>query len=220
MLPHNLCILCHDRPRRSAHRACLYCEICRTVQSRAINRRHMKGYYQNNKHRWFVPQRPCKQCGSLLPKGSRRIFCDTCGGERAKAANLARNAEWRIANNARKREQQKRYREANPLKVRSGKKRYYQSTAWYQAQTQASARMHKLELSRAELTREEWLSVSELITRARYLGMHLDHVVPLSPCRVCAAVGTWHPDNLQLLLPKDNLAKSNRCQTCWVDATT
>ena len=61
---------------------------------------------------------------------------------------------------------------------------------------------------------EAWL-IKQLYETARAEGLHVDHVVPLAPCRACGRRGLHRLDNLQLLTPEDNLAKGNRCHRCW-----
>jgi hypothetical protein len=52
--------------------------------------------------------------------------------------------------------------------------------------------------------------------KAKRLGMVIDHVVPLKPCRVCGETGEHVPSNWQLLTLSQNSSKGNRCQHCWV----
>jgi hypothetical protein len=54
-----------------------------------------------------------------------------------------------------------------------------------------------------------------LSREARLLGMVIDHIVPLAPCRVCGAQGDHAPGNWQLLMPRENCVKGNRCNRCW-----
>ena len=54
-----------------------------------------------------------------------------------------------------------------------------------------------------------------LSRKARLRGMRIDHIVPIAPCRVCAAQGEHAPSNWQLLKPSENSSKGNRCQHCW-----
>ncbi len=56
---------------------------------------------------------------------------------------------------------------------------------------------------------------AELTQEAKRLGMTVDHIVPLAPCRVCGAQGAHEERNWQLLTPSQNSSKGNRCQRCW-----
>jgi hypothetical protein len=56
---------------------------------------------------------------------------------------------------------------------------------------------------------------ARFLRQAKALGLVCDHVVPLTPCRVCGRQGEHHPNNWQMLTPAHNSAKGNRCQGCW-----
>jgi hypothetical protein len=56
---------------------------------------------------------------------------------------------------------------------------------------------------------------AKLSRKAKALGLTIDHVTPLRPCRVCHAKGEHHPRNWQLLTARDNTSKGNRCLRCW-----
>lgn len=55
----------------------------------------------------------------------------------------------------------------------------------------------------------------EFARKAKALGMVPDHVIPLTPCRVCGRQGTHAPGNWQMLTGRQNSSKGNRCQRCW-----
>ena len=63
-------------------------------------------------------------------------------------------------------------------------------------------------------TREINRAFKALSRKAKRLGLTVDHVIPLSPCRVCGEQGTHSPDNWALLTLEANSAKGNRCDTC------
>lgn len=51
--------------------------------------------------------------------------------------------------------------------------------------------------------------------KAKALGLVPDHIVPITPCRVCGTQGKHHPSNWQMLTPSQNSSKGNRCGGCW-----
>ena len=55
-----------------------------------------------------------------------------------------------------------------------------------------------------------------LSRKARLLGLVVDHIVPLAPCRMCGTQGAHEERNWQLLTPSRNSSKGNRCQRSWL----
>ena len=53
--------------------------------------------------------------------------------------------------------------------------------------------------------------------KAKALGLVTDHIVPLTPCRVCGRRGEHNPKNWQMLTRARNSSKGNRCNDCWCD---
>jgi 5-methylcytosine-specific restriction endonuclease McrA len=68
---------------------------------------------------------------------------------------------------------------------------------------------HKKLDSLVLLTQEEKQCVSDIFAKARKLGpdWHVDHIIPVS------RGGTWHPDNLQIVLKSYNLKKNNKLES-------
>lgn len=56
---------------------------------------------------------------------------------------------------------------------------------------------------------------ARLRRRAKRLGLVVDHIVPLAPCRVCGTQGAHASHNFQLLTPTENTRKGNRCMDCF-----
>ena len=113
-----------------------------------------------------------------------------------------RAAEWYANNTARAKVAQRRYRDNNPEKMRH---------------LSAKARADKFRRTPIWLTDEDrWLieEVYDLATQRNActgVEWHVDHIIPLRGKYVS---GLHVPDNLQVILAKDNLRKSNRSLTC------
>jgi hypothetical protein len=120
-----------------------------------------------------------------------------------------RRGRWKLANidayRTRDRNKQRRWRHAHPGEARSGSAA---RAAMKRAQAKAlvGAATH---INRA---------FAALSRKAHKLGLVIDHVMPLTPCRVCSAQGVHEPANWQLLTPSANSSKGNRCQRCWCPA--
>jgi 5-methylcytosine-specific restriction endonuclease McrA len=121
----------------------------------------------------------------------------------AEAARI-RVKEWALANPEKVKEQRrndflknaekrikslKDWVKANPVKVRA-------NTAYRRAK--------KLSATPSWCNKAE---VTSIYRRAKELGMHVDHIVPLRSKYVC---GLHVPANLQLLTPQENFKKNNK----------
>lgn len=115
----------------------------------------------------------------------------------------------------RKRPKPKRSRESQRAKVKK----------WRDAnRVQYLAGAHKrtvaARLRRREATVGDVLATRRayraLQTKARRLGMTVDHIVPIAGCRVCGAKGLHEPSNWQMLTGSANAAKGNLCADCHI----
>jgi hypothetical protein len=120
-----------------------------------------------------------------------------------------RDKEKRLAN-------AKRWREMNPDRVRELHRIAFEKPIT-RAISKARARAYRdgLRIAKKMLSPEQWAVVAAIIEEGRALGLWLDHRNPLTPCKTCGVSGGWEPENLQLLAPSVNIAKHNRCQSCW-----
>lgn len=62
-------------------------------------------------------------------------------------------------------------------------------------------------------------AIADLYAEAGRVGGEVDHMVPLAPCLVCGATGEHVIWNLQILTPRANNRKRNRCSDCWKAAS-
>jgi hypothetical protein len=119
-----------------------------------------------------------------------------------------RRGRWKVANVEHvrfgERAKQKRWRQAHPDKVRED------------ASVRSALRRARRKGSTIDDSAKIRLAFATLSKKARKLGLVIDHVIPLAPCRVCSAQGNHMPNNWQLLTSADNSSKGNRCQTCWM----
>lgn len=67
-------------------------------------------------------------------------------------------------------------------------------------------RLYKANQRQAMVPWADLEKISEIYSRAKELGMHVDHIIPLKHELVC---GLHNEFNLQLLTPEENLAKRN-----------
>lgn len=67
------------------------------------------------------------------------------------------------------------------------------------------------------LTNPERRKANEIARKAKKIGWDVDHCVPPRGCIQCGAwEDRWNaPHNLQILSPKDNNDKGQRCNGCW-----
>jgi hypothetical protein len=93
------------------------------------------------------------------------------------------------------------WKEKNPGAVRERLARY---------------RTRRGRISRDWLERSgQYEAMKELYETANIQGMHVDHIVPVSGCRICKAVGLHVLANLRVYPAGDNWSKSNRCDECF-----
>ncbi|MEI9899706.1 MAG: hypothetical protein WDN31_05645 [Hyphomicrobium sp.] len=137
-------------------------------------------------------------------KGERRNGnCPACQRERPKSRKTPeQRRRWIEKNPEAHRATIRRWREANAEK-------HHADHVARNAVRRARKRQATGEDS-AEI-RRTWAALS---IKAKKLGKVIDHVVPLAGCRVCGAKGAHHPDNWQLLSPRANESKGNRCAGC------
>ncbi len=130
-------------------------------------------------------------CGNALPtkRGLQRL--------------RARGAVWREENPEKNREFDRRWREENPEKKRECDRKWSGENPEKLCAKNAGRRARKLQATPA------WASTTSIkaLYDSRPEGHHVDHIVPLKHPLVC---GLHVHQNLQHLLGKENLSKSNK----------
>jgi hypothetical protein len=114
----------------------------------------------------------------------------------------------------RQRTRPKRSRESQRLKVskwRAGNRERYLAGAHARSAVRR-ARKKGATGEDSVAIRRAFMTISR---KARRLGLVVDHIVPLAPCRVCGAQGPHEPSNWHLMSAALNSAKGNRCEFCW-----
>lgn len=97
----------------------------------------------------------------------------------------------------------KEYRQANKEKLSIYNKKYKKKNRGYYNAISAKRRAAKLQATPAWCETE---AINRLYMWAKEFKLHVDHIVPLQNNKVC---GLHCLKNLQLLMPEDNLIKSN-----------
>jgi hypothetical protein len=164
----------------------------------------------------YIPTKPCKRGHSLrYVKGKVCVECQrihsAAWAEKNYELKLVRTRERKRRNPEPSRAAAKRWREANPEKVKLHKQ-------LYKYPAMQSARSRKYALSKRHAT-PAWLTAAEYdriaalyveaarLTRETGVIHHVDHYYPLQG----EAVSGLHvPENLQIIPAKENRRKSNQ----------
>lgn len=130
-------------------------------------------------------------------KGERRNGnCPACQRERPKPKRSRESQHAKV----------KKWRDANREQYLAGAKK---RTALARARRREATAGDVLAIRRA---------YSALQTKAKRLGLTVDHIVPIAGCRICGARGLHEPSNWQMLTGAQNASKGDRCQSCVADA--
>lgn len=136
----------------------------------------------------------CKECSKASTKAWREANPD-----KAKAMNLA----WSIKNLDRHKQMKRDWEAANPERTKASR------AAWQRANSdQVNANTAKRRSTRLQATpkRAEVDLIKIVYRKAKELGSHVDHIVPLKSDIVCG-LHCWA--NLQILPPDINKSKGN-----------
>lgn len=178
--------------------------------------------------------RPCKHDGTT-ERYTRNGGCVEChmkdrsrNPERAKAREKAwRDANpekakapgkrWRAANRHKINPTQNNWRHLNPDKItasnKASKRRRYSQILAENANRRARKRTRTPLWAQAP----EMKSIIKKVYRdSCESGLTVDHIIPLSGCCDCEAVGLHVPANLHLLPKTINSSKRDRCLDCFV----
>lgn len=85
--------------------------------------------------------------------------------------------------------------------------REFWRTSKGQALKKTYRRLRKADQKKAMVSWACLETITDFYTEAKYLGWHIDHIIPLKHPRVC---GLHVENNLQALSPEDNMKKSNK----------
>lgn len=164
---------------------------------------HCPSCVTNNKLRWqdTHPEEHRKR------RRIRKRLARAADPERYRARSRARR------NNPEFRERQ-RIRKSNPRYLEQRRKRYLTDDGQRKARAAERRSMKAKAIPSDADARAIDRAYAQLKGRAQRLGLTVDHIVPLRPCRVCKRQGEHHPLNWQLLTKTMNSRKGNRCQRC------
>ena len=135
----------------------------------------------------------CKPCTVEIMRNQRVIHAEAIRIREKERAETERRKEWQV-----------KHRQENREHYRKYDREYYAKTGGHKS---AKRRAKQRNATPSWLSTEHDKQIKKLYAKAKRSGMHVDHIVPLINDNVCGLHVPW---NLQLLSPKDNLAKSNK----------
>lgn len=109
-----------------------------------------------------------------------------------------------LANDEARKASAKKYRDANTALRKQRSQKYQRENKHMVAANAARRRARRLRATPQWADQEAIKAIYELASKQ---GLHVDHVIPLANPKVC---GLHVETNLQLLTPRENLAKGNR----------
>jgi 5-methylcytosine-specific restriction endonuclease McrA len=117
------------------------------------------------------------------------------------------NAAYYAENKERFAAKTKRWQEANPGRRKEIYQKWFDSNPGKINAKTARRRAAKLQATPPWLTAEQKAEIEVLYIKAKQLGMHVDHIMPLKGKNFSGLHVPW---NLQLLTPEENFKKSNK----------
>lgn len=108
----------------------------------------------------------------------------------------------------------------NRERISARERQYRQLNSDKRNALNAKRRALKLKATPSWLSKDELTEIEKFYTHAKYLQLltnqeyHVDHIVPLQGETVCGLHVPW---NLQVILAKDNLSKSNKLEEKYND---
>ena len=101
----------------------------------------------------------------------------------------------------------KRVRQYDCLECNRKKTRDHYKTPRGRALKRTANRLRKADQRKARVSWACMETITDFYREAKYLGWHIDHIIPLKHPRVC---GLHVENNLQALSPEENMRKGNR----------
>ena len=151
-------------------------------------------------------------CKSCYNRALREANADEAERQKVYFAELYRkNAEakkaqskaWVAANKEKKAANDAAYRKENKARCLETQRRWKQANIHRVLENNAARRAVSRQATPKWADRQ---AIRDVYLEAKYMQMHVDHIVPLNHLLVCG-LHVW--DNLQLLSPKANMRKNN-----------
>ena len=152
----------------------------------------------------------CTKCGTEYPANTRFFYKhhSTKDGLDGRCVTCALQAtrEYRKNNIDKVLARRKKYRKNNPEKVKESNRIYRENNRDKRNADKAKRRATKKQATPPWYDTEH-KDIQSLYKKAKEVGSHVDHIIPLVNKLVC---GLHTIANLQLLSPTENMSKSNK----------
>lgn len=142
----------------------------------------------------------CVKCGGEKDLSAFNLYGNTC-----KVCRKIVSHEHYVLNKDKYKERNYKWRDSHPEEIKLIRKKHRQTESRIIKEVLYSAKRRSIKSKCwRELDWAERLTIETLYTTSQKLGLHVDHIKPLSKG------GLHEPSNLQLLTPRDNLRKGSK----------